>query len=125
MINVKKTFRQILKQWGHDVYIQRILPNGNHSERMERVTTRHVGQGGQINANSVQELPPGLFTKYDAIYYFESEINPKEGDRLYETVSVKADKSSTLFRIDTATPIRGRLGKIDYWIVGATREIII
>jgi len=122
MINVKKTFRQILKQWGHDVYLQRILSNGNYSEQLERITTRQLGQTGALNANSVQEMPPGLFTKYDAVYYFEDTVNPKEGDMIYESISVKINKSSTRFRVDTATAIRGRLGKIDYWIVGATRE---
>jgi len=122
MIDVRRTFRQILKQWGHDVHIQRILSNGNYSDKLERVTTRQLGQTGALNANSVQELEAGVFTKYDAVYYFESTVNPKEGDRIYESVSVKVNKSSTRFRIDTATGIRGRLGKIDYWIVGATRE---
>jgi len=122
MINVKRTFRQILKQWGHDVHIQRILSNGNYSDKLERITTRQLGQTGGLNANSVQELEAGLFTKYDAVYYFENTVNPKEGDRIYESISVKVNKSSTRFRVDTATAIRGRQGKVDYWIVGATRE---
>jgi hypothetical protein len=122
MINIKRTFRQILKQWGHDVYVQRIQSNGNYSDKLERITARQLGQSGSINANSVQELDAGIFTKYDAVYYFESTVNPKEGDRIYESISVKINKNSTRFRIDTATPIRGRMGKVDYWIVGATRE---
>ena len=122
MIDVKKTFKQILRQWGHDVFLQRILANGNHADTFQRVTTRQLGQSGAINANSVSELEAGLFTKYDAVYYFEENVNPREGDRIYESYSTKITKDMTRFRIDTSTPIRGRLGKVNYWIVGATRE---
>lgn len=122
MIDAKRSFIKILREWGHDIYLQRILPNGNHSSKFERVTTRQVGQSGTANANSTQELDEGLFTNYDAVYYFEDKIYPKEGDRIYENFSLKSTKNYTLFKIDAVTAVRGRQGKIVYWIVGATRE---
>lgn len=122
MIDAKRSLRKILREWGHDVYIQRIMPNSNHSEIFERVTTRQVGQSGITNAASTEEENEGLVTRYDAVYYFEAEIYPKEGDRIYENYSLKNHKNYTMFKIDTATAVRGRLGKIVYWIVGATRE---
>jgi len=121
MINTKKSFNKILREWGHDVYIQRILPNGNHSNKFERVTTRQVGQSGFTNSDSVQEQQEGLIVNYDAVYYFAGEINPKEGDRIYENYSTRS-KNYSLFKMDAVSPVRGRLGKIEYWIVGATRE---
>lgn len=122
MIDAKRTFKKILREWGHDVHIQRVLTNGNHSNQFERITTRQVGQSGITNSLAKSELEEGIYTKYDAVYYFEDEVNPKEGDRIYENFSLKKSKNYTMFVIDTATPVRGRLGKIVYWVVGATRE---
>lgn len=122
MIDATRSFRKILRQWGHDVYIQRILSNGNHSNRFEKVTTRSVGQSGITNAMSTQEEAEGLVTRYDAVYYFEGEVSPKEGDRIYEDYSIKSNKNYSMFRIDAATAVRGKFGKIVYWIVGASRE---
>lgn len=122
MIDVKRSLKKILREWGHDVYMQRILANGNHSNQFERVTTRQVGQSGITNSNATQEMPEGLYTNYDAVYYFEDYVKPREGDRIYENYSLKASKNYTMFRIDAVTAVRGRQGKIDYWVVGATRE---
>lgn len=122
MIDPKRSLNKILRQWGHDVYIQRVLGNGNHSAQFERVTTRQVGQSGISNANSSSETQEGILTNYDAVYYFEENINPKEGDRIYENYSFKVSKNYTIFRIDAVTANRGRFGKINYWTVGATRE---
>jgi hypothetical protein len=122
MINVERTFKKILRDWGHDVYIQRILSNGNHSETFERVTTRHVGPSGVKNANAANEFSEGIDVSFDAVYYFESNVNPKEGDRIYENYSMKSTRDYTMFKVVASTPVRGRQGKISYWIVGATRE---
>jgi len=122
VIDAKRSFKKILREWGHDVYIQRILSNGNHSNQFERVTTRQVGQGGTTNALSSAEFPDGLFVKYDAVYYFEEDIHPKEGDRIYENFSLKSSKNYTMFKIDAVTAMRGRMGKINFWVVGTTRE---
>lgn len=122
MIDAKRAFRKVMREWGHDIYFQRMLSNGNHSDQFERVTTRQVGQSGMTNANSTQEMPEGIVSNYDAVYYFEKHISPKEGDRIYENYSLKVNKNYTVFRIDTVSAIRGRLGEINYWVVGATRE---
>lgn len=122
MIDAKRAFKKILREWGHDVYIQRMLDNGNHSAQFERVTTRQVGQSGLLNANSAQEMPEGIDTAYDAVYYFDDIVNPKEGDRIYENYSAKINRSYTMYKIDTVTAVRGRLGKIVFWVAGATRE---
>ena len=122
MIDAKRSFKKILRQWGHDVYIQRILKNGNHINTFEKVTTRQVGQAGTANANAMQEHDEGLVTKYDAVYYFEENIFPKEGDRIYENYSMKAQSNYTMYRINAVTPVRGRLGKIVFWVAGCMRE---
>jgi hypothetical protein len=122
MINVKKTLNKVLKDWGHDVFIQRLLPNGNHADSFERVTVRSVGQSGVKNSQSRQEVGEGIDISYDAVYYMSPEVYPKEGDRIYENYSAKSHRNYTMFLIDTVTPVRGRFGHIEFWTVGATRE---
>lgn len=122
MIDLKRSFRKILKNWGHDVNIQRVMKNGNYSQTLEKYTTRHVGQTGTMNATSTEEGLEGVTAKYDMVYYFEAEVNPKEGDRIYEDLGMGIARNYTIYRIDVATPVRGKMGKIVYWTVGATRE---
>jgi hypothetical protein len=122
VIDAKRSFNKILREWGHDIYLQRILANGNHSSQFERITTRQVAQSGAANYQSTVELQSGLYTNYDAVYYFQDTVFPKEGDRIYENYSLKAAKNYTMFLVDAASAVRGRMGKISYWVVGATRE---
>lgn len=122
VIDARRSFKRILREWGHDIYLQRILKNGNHSDQFERVTTRQVVQSGVANSQSTVESQDGIYTSYDAVYYFEDTINPMEGDRIYENYSLKAAKNYTMFSIDAVSPVRGRMGKISYWVVGVTRE---
>lgn len=122
MNDAAKTFRKVLREWGHDVYLQRIMPNGNHSDKLERVTTRQVGQSGAVNTDSMGQFDEGINIKYDAVYYFEAEINPKEGDRIYEDISSKNHRAYTIFVVQASSPVRGRHGKIVFWTVGVSRE---
>lgn len=122
MIDPSKAFRKVLRDWGHDVYLQRVLPNGNHSDRLERVTTRQVGQSGIKNTNAQGQFDEGFAISYDAVYYFEAEIHPKEGDRIYEDISAKAFRDYTMYVIQASSPVRGRQGKVLFWTVGASRE---
>jgi hypothetical protein len=122
MIDAKKALRKVMREWGHDVHIQRRLDNGNYSNKFERVTTRHVGQSGVSNMDSRSIKEEGIDIGFDSVYYFEAEVKPKEGDRIYENYSVKIKKNYTIFVIAAITPIRGRQGKILFWTVGANRE---
>jgi len=122
MTDLKKTFRKIVKEWGHDVILQRKLSNGNFSTKYEQYTTRHVGQTGTMNASSAEENIEGISYNYDIVYYFEAEVNPKIGDRIRESVGFSPSRNYGTYLIDGVTPVRGRMGKIVYWIVGATRE---
>lgn len=121
MINLEKVFKKTLSSWGHDVYIQRIMANGNYKDTLERVTTRNVYPSGSINAKLGQELEEGLAVNSEVVYFFESEVNPKEGDRIYEKLPNNMDKQ-TIYLIDACSPRRGRGGKIVFWAVGATKE---
>lgn len=121
MINLEKSFLNILKKWGYDVFIQRKKPNGNYEENLQKVTTRSVFPRGRFLAKETDEEPEGILTNSDVVYYFEGSVNPGEGDRIYEMIP-NASSKYTIYLIDTSAPIRGKGGKIIYWTVGATRE---
>ena len=121
MIDLQKSFSKKLKQWGYNVLLQRKTLNGNYENTLEQVTTRSVFPGGMTNARSAQEETEGIAVNSNVIYYFESSVNPGEGDRIYEMIPNIANKY-TIYVIDTSSPMRGKGGKIVFWTVGATRE---
>lgn len=121
MIDLQKSFAKKLKQWGYNVLLQRKTLNGNYENTLEQVTTRSVFPGGMINARSTEEETEGIAVNSNVIYYFESLVNPGEGDRIYEMIPNIANKY-TIYVIDTSSPMRGKGGKIVFWTVGATRE---
>ena len=121
MIDIQKSFAKKLKQWGYNVLLQRKTLNGNYENTLEQVTTRSVFPGGMMNARSAQEETEGIAVNSNIIYYFESLVNPGEGDRIYEMIPNIANKY-TIYVIDTSSPMRGKGGKIVFWTVGASRE---
>lgn len=122
MINSKMVFKKILKEWGHDILLQRRLSDdGMYSDRFERVTTRHVTAASRYLASTKEEQREGLVTNSDRIYYFESKTNPKPGDRIYETSQSDLEDYS-LYLIEECYPVRGRYGNIEFWTVGASKE---
>jgi len=122
MINPKATFKKILQDWGHDIlYQRRISDDFVYSDVLERITTRNFLPRNSFLMNSLQEETEGYLVNYDLIYYFESNVNPKSGDRIYEETENSLE-DATVFLVDTAHSVRGRRGEINYWIVGATKE---
>lgn len=122
MIDPKKTIRKILREYGHDILIQRRLSDDFlYSDTFERYTTRSRVPRTSELPNSKEEKPEGIVTSVDLIFYFEASVNPNQGDRIYEESPVSID-GSNIFVIDEVLPVRGRLGHIAYWIVGASRE---
>jgi hypothetical protein len=119
MIDLVATFRNTLKQWGHDILLQRRLnDNMLYSARMEKTTVRSYNAQLTGQTNSLMENIEGLNVNSEMIYYFDSLANPKSGDRIYEEYPTGVQ----IFMIDQATPVKGRMGKTVYWVVGATRE---
>lgn len=122
MINPKATFKKILKDWGHDILYQRRLSDDfTYSEILERITTRNQLPRGSSLMVSAQEEKEGYVVNHDLIYFFESNVNPKSGDRIYEE-SYNSLEDAIVYLVDSAHPIRGRRGEINFWMVGATKE---
>lgn len=122
MINPKATFKKILKDWGHDILYQRRLSDDfTYSETLERITTRNQLPRSSALMLAAQEEKEGYVVNHDLIYFFESNVNPKSGDRIYEE-SYNSLEDAVIYLVDTAHPIRGRRGEINFWMVGATKE---
>jgi len=122
MINPRRVFRNILREWGHDVLLQRRLSNDNiYSEKLERVTTRHSTTASRYFASAKQENKEGVMINSERVYYFESNINPKSGDRVYEG-SFDTLQDYILYVLEECYPVRGRYGQVEYWMCGATKE---
>jgi hypothetical protein len=122
--SLSRTFKEILRKWGHDVLIQRRLDDKyNYSSKFERVTTRHMYPSNSDLVNLLKESSEGTTAEaVEYIYYFDSSINPRTGDRIYEKIDNHPD-GNTIYRIDYAVPMRGKFGRIEYWVAGVTREI--
>ena len=89
-----------------------------YDSKLQRYTTRSYYPGSSGFANAMQEKTQGLTVSSEVIYYLQDFVNPKSGDRIYEELPT----GNEIFKIDFAAPVRGRGGKIVYWIAGATKE---
>lgn len=132
-IDLRSVFERILREWGHDVYLQKVAnfgePNaapryttddqGRHV--LEKHTTRHTYPGARALGNILTEEIEGMLTDYEVIYYFKHDVNPRTGDRIYENI-VRYPNNLVTFIVDTAIPMRGKGGRIEFWATGATKE---
>ena len=119
MIDLVAAFRNTLKQWGHDILLQRRLNDDMlYSTRMEKITVRSYNAQLTGQSNSLMENIEGLTVNSEMIYYFDSLSNPKSGDRIYEEYPTGVQ----VFLIDQCSPVKGKFGKTVYWVAGVTRE---
>jgi hypothetical protein len=126
-LNLKKDFKSILRRYGHDIYLQRILnPEvGNeefeYSNKLEKWTVYSVMPGGSIGITHVQdEANEGVVYNADMVFYMQPEVSPISGDRIYEQWD-RLPQNQVLYTVDFAYPERGLGGNIVYWIVGCSK----
>ena len=129
---LRLVFDDILKEWGHDILLQRVLNpfEANQSPRytdengdtvLERHTVRHTYPGSRALGSVAQEELEGVLYKFEYVYYFRHSVNPISGDRIYENLERYPNDLNT-FIIDAVIPMRGKGGMVVYWIAGVTRE---
>lgn len=138
--DLRLVFDDILREWGHDILLERVLnPHEDNKapryvgedgkRKLEIHTTRHVYPGSRALGSIQQEEMEGLLHAYEIIYYFRHMVDPMAGDRIYENLS--SDKlfgnldrydDFNKFTIEAAIPMRGKDGRIVFWVAGATRE---
>jgi hypothetical protein len=120
MIDIERVFKKTLRQWGHNILLQRRLDdNMKYSSKVEKITTRRSSPRLRSAATTLQEQVEGLVEESDMLYYFESSVNPKSGDRIYEDYP---KDNRNVYLVDQAIPVYGKYGKIAYWVVGASQE---
>lgn len=122
MSYMKLEFEKILKGYGHDVFLQRRTQETGatlvYSDKLEVHTTRYTLTNNRALTGTQQEQKEGLLNTSERVYYFKSDVNPCEGDRIYEQ---DPRLGQTVWVIDQAYPFRGENGLFIYWSVGATR----
>jgi len=129
MANLNKALHEVLRDWGHDVILQRKHPSGcGWGDTLERHTVRHMYPATRGLPQIMQEQPEGITHLVDMVYYFKADAHPREGDRIYERDDryighdSPAGSGQTTWLIDYALPMRGYGGKIVFYTVGVTRE---
>lgn len=137
--DLRKVLAGLLRSWGHDVLLQRrvlnaqsgiyaLADNNGFATKLERWTVRHTLKRETMLPSSMQANMEGLAIKVDLIYYFTWEAAPKEGDRIYEPdqrydpTLTDSQSSYTTYIIDYAVPMRGIGGRVEFWVVGCSRE---
>lgn len=123
MARLRRVLDKVLRDWGHDVILQRASGDAwKWTAEYERHTVRSMYPSGRAALAHVQEeRTEGLVHTVDMIYYFRRDACPREMDRIYEKDD-RYPSGQTTWLIDYALPMRGKGGLVDYWMVGATRE---
>lgn len=136
MSDLRKVFKTIQQGWGHDVLLQRrvvdsqsgiysMAANNGFSTKLERYTVRHMYPRKSQLSHATDEFKEGLLREVDLLFYFQHDAKPKEGDRILEAddrFSTAGKPGFNTYVIDFALPQRGVGGRVEYWMVGCTRE---
>jgi hypothetical protein len=122
MSSMENKFNTILKQYGHDVYLQRRVETAegevSYHDTLEIHTTRYSIFSPRSLPNAKQEQMEGIVATSERVYYFKKDVNPYDGDRIYEE---EFSPEKSVWVIDQVTPMRGTGGTVVYWAVGCTK----
>lgn len=126
MTDLRKTVEGILRKWGHNILLQRVntIHDGeepDYTTQLERHTVRHMYPANRGLPGIAQEQIEGVAYDAEMIYYFMWDVNPASGDRIYEELE-RYPNTLNVWLIDFALPMRGRGGRIEYWVCGASRS---
>lgn len=121
MSYMRDDFDGILRQYGHNIYLNRRIRadadgTGSYADKFEIHTVRY-DRGGSLQS-AQDEAAEGIITSSERLYYFRYNAVPFDGDRIYEH---DPRVVQTVWQIDTAIPMRGLNGDIEYYIAGASR----
>lgn len=136
MADLRKVVYRILRDYGHDVHLQRRIRDKEigqyftqqYSRRVERHTVRHMHSSSVALAGATQQEREGVVSNVDRVYWFRWDVNPAEGDIIIDskptdgmTGSKHVRREPEKFVIDYAQPMRGNGGRIEYWACGVSR----
>jgi hypothetical protein len=125
-VDLRAKFYQTLKKYGHDILLQRVSNNYDgtdptYPKKVERHTVRYTYPALAGLYDEVGEEIAGIIHNADMIYYMQWDVNPQEGDRIYENMP-GLPNDQMVYTIDMALPLRGSGGRIEYWACGVTRS---
>ena len=124
-VDERAYFDRILRDWGHDVLLQRRDSQDDYSDKFERHTVRSSIATALTLFRGMEFPPEGETTDHGLIFYFRHNAKPRSGDRIYNTDLREADTEWNgwqIFEVTDVYPVRGRLGRIAYYAVRAERR---
>jgi hypothetical protein len=135
-INLRSEFRQILENYGHNIYLQRRLPDDYLGEAQypearftnvwEKHTVRDMLPGSTAGlAHVLMEGTAGLSSEVDLIFWFMWDVDPKTGDIVWQPSEYNTGSGQGKYKkyiLDEAYPYRGTKGEVVYWGCGATED---
>lgn len=124
-MTIKSDFERIIKDYGHDVYLQRsqVDPDTKefkYSNKLEKHTTRYSVGIHRNLPRAREEAMEGVINNTDRSYYFKYDVKPFEGDRIYDYLD-RAENDQEIWQISSTVAMRGEDGKISFWVAGVTR----
>jgi len=113
-MNLGQEFKAILISYGHDVYIQRRkdevgegpyleIDGGLYETNAEKWTCYRWFPSLRRGSRMAVMEPEGLVYDYEAIFYFQPEAEPKEGDLISEYTPHERVSRAT-YRVEHAVP---------------------
>lgn len=121
---MRDSFEGILKEYGHNVYLQRLIrnPDGTdtYSNVLEKHTTRFSIGIHRALTQARDEAIEGVINTGDRSYYFMHDVKPFEGDRIYDYLD-RTEGDQEVWLINSAVGLRGDGGQIIHWVAGVTR----
>lgn len=141
MSNPKLVFNKILKDWGTDVLLQRriyaegqglySLPSATpgvnknesyYSNKLERWTVRYTFAARKTGLSATLEgRQEGLTTEVPLVFYFQSEAQVREEDRIYMK-DPRFDNQMTIWLVAYSEEVQGWHGSPVYHEVGCRRS---
>jgi len=122
-MSMRSDFEDIIKQYGHDVYLQRSsVVDGEikYENTLEKHTTRFSVGVHRNLPRSQEESMEGITNTTDRTYYFKYDVKPYEGDRIYDYLD-RSEDDKEVWLINSAVGMRGDDGHISFWVCGVTR----
>src|SRR5690606_31686960 len=116
-MTMRSDFEKILKEYGHDVYLQRAqLVDSQivYSNTLEKHTTRFSVGIHRNLPRAQEESMEGITNITDRTYYFKYDVKPYEGDRIYD-YSDRSEDDKEVWLINAAVGMRGVDGQIIFW----------
>ena len=124
--NLRTTFDEIMKKYGHDILLQRRVneytaERPEFSSQLEMHTVRHMYPSNKGLPTIAGEQIEGIVHDSEMIYYMRYNVNPAQGDRIYENMDLYPN-NLMLYVVDFTLPMRYIGGRVEYWVVGASQE---